>query len=289
MSKDLSHTINEPKREADTDFADIYASPVEWKDAMKLLEVQNLSVSYNGSRAIENVSLSLEDGEIVGLIGPNAAGKSTTLKAIAGLVKPVSGTILFRGESITYQKPHTLVKKGIVLVPQGDQRVFPHLSVLENLEIGRLVTGKPTSADDRLDEIFHLFPVLKERCRQRAGTLSGGEQQMVSIGRALMSQPRLLLLDEVLLNLAPIVTEELLSKITLINRQGVSILLVEQRAYDALRIAHRCYVFKIGRIALEGTREELLKNEVIQRTYLGRKSCLAAPLDSETLLDQLHA
>lgn len=245
------------------------------------LEVQNLSVSYNGSRAIENVSLSLEEGKIVGLIGPNAAGKSTTLKAIAGLVKPAGGTILFRGESITSQKPHTLVKKGIVLVPQGDGRVFPHLTVLENLEIGRLVRGKQKKTDDRLDEIFDLFPVLKARHHQRAGTLSGGEQQMVSIGRALMSQPRLLLLDEVLLNLAPIVTEELLEKITQINRQGVSILLVEQRAYDALRIAHRCYVFKIGRIVLEGTREELMKNEVIQQTYLSQKGGRTAPSDAD--------
>ena len=235
-----------------------------------ILEVKNLSVYYGTVRALEDVSFSVDQGEIVSLLGPNGAGKSSALNAICGLVPIKSGDILFQGEKIYGASPDRLVKRGLCLVPEG-RRVFSTMTVIENLEMGAftLSKGNHTELQSRLERVFHLFPVLRERRKQKAGTLSSGEQQMLAIGRALMLNPKLLLLDEPSLGLSPNYVEAVFGKLVEINKDGTSILLVEQNAFKALEICQRGYVFEIGRIAIEGERENLLNNEEIKKVLLG--------------------
>ncbi|HUU51269.1 MAG TPA: ABC transporter ATP-binding protein [Nitrospinota bacterium] len=236
----------------------------------KILEVKNLSVYYGTVGALEDVSFSVNKGEIVSLLGPNGAGKSTALKAICGLVPIRKGKICFQDKSINGLTPDRLVKKGLCLVPEG-RRVFTTMTVLENLEMGAftLSRGKSPELQGRLEKVFHLFPILRERKKQKAGTLSSGEQQMLAIGRALMLKPALLLLDEPSLGLSPNYVEGVFEKLVDINKDGTSILLVEQNAFKALEICHRGYIFEIGKIAIEGEKENLVKNENIKKVFLG--------------------
>lgn len=242
-----------------------------------ILSVQNLTVYYGMVRALENISVQVNAGEIVAMIGPNGAGKSTALKAISGVLGAYNGhieqgDILFKDESIKGLRTDQLVKKGISLVPEG-RRVFPTMTVNENLEMGAYTLvkeSKNSGVYERIEKIFELFPVLKDRKKQRAGTLSSGEQQMLAIGRALMLNPILLLLDEPSLGLSPNYVEMVFDKLSEINRNGTSILLVEQNAQMALEVCHRGYVFDIGTIALQGDRESLLKDERIKKIFLGK-------------------
>lgn len=232
-----------------------------------LLEVKDLSVSYGGIRAVKGISFEVREGEVVTLIGANGAGKSSTLRSIVGLEKPAGGSILFDGKELTHMGTEQLVTSGITLVPEG-RRVFPNLSVLENLKIGAY--QRKDSLDADIQWIYGSFPRLKERSWQMAGTLSGGEQQMLAIGRALMSRPKLIMMDEPSLGLAPIVVQGVFDIINEINKQGVTILLVEQNANMALKAAHRAYVMETGRITLSGTGKELAENEQVKAAYLGK-------------------
>ncbi len=232
-----------------------------------MLKIDNLKVSYGGIEAVKGISFTVEQGQIVTLIGANGAGKSTTLRAIVGLVKAASGSITFEGEELTKLSTDQIVKKGITLVPEG-RRVFPDLTVLENLKIGAY-TRKDDLTDD-IEWIYSLFPRLKERHWQPAGTLSGGEQQMLAVGRALMSRPRLIMMDEPSLGLAPLIVQDIFSIIREINRQGVTILLIEQNANMALRTAQVGHVLETGRITLSGAGAELLSNEAVKAAYLGK-------------------
>ncbi len=232
-----------------------------------ILEVRDLSVSYGAISALKGVSLSLAEGEIVTLIGANGAGKTTTLRAIMGLVSPASGEVRYRGEPTRAVPTHRLVREGLVLVPEG-RIVFANLSVQENLEMGAYARRDDGAAAD-YEKVYALFPRLKERLRQTAGTLSGGEQQMLAIGRALMSRPRVLLLDEPSLGLAPIVVHAIFEAIVEIHRAGVPVLLVEQNANAALRNSDRAYVLETGRVALEGTSAEVAANPKVKEAYLG--------------------
>lgn len=241
-----------------------------------MLKVKNITVYYGSVLALDNVSINVNEGEIVALIGPNGAGKSTALNAICGLLTPQSGDILFYGERINGKKPYELVRKGICLVPQG-RRIFYSMTVLENLEMGaytlvnRLMgfRVKNSLIKERMEKVFEIFPVLKERQKQRAGTLSSGEQQMLAIGRALMLKPKLLLLDEPSLGLSPNYVEIVFEKIKEINKDGTSILIVEQNARMALEYADRGYVFEIGKIAFEDKASNLLKSDKIKKSFLG--------------------
>jgi len=233
-----------------------------------LLEVKNLTVYYDAVLALDGVSFHIEEGEIVAIIGPNGAGKSTSLKAICGLVKPKAGEILYSGENIRGKEPYQLVEKGICLVPEG-RRVFPSMTVLENLEMGAFTRKDKKDIHKDIEKVFDLFPILKERKGQRAGTLSSGEQQMLAVGRALMMRPKLLLLDEPSLGLSPNYVEILFEKIKEINKSGTTILLVEQNARMALEYADRGYVFELGKIAFEGRAQNLLENDTIKKAYLG--------------------
>jgi branched-chain amino acid transport system ATP-binding protein len=233
-----------------------------------LLEVRDLNVYYGAIHALQNVSFDIEDGEIVTLIGANGAGKSTILKAISGLLQPRSGSIELRGQSLTTMPAQQIVRQGVIHVPEG-RRIFAPLTVLENLEMGAFTRSDPAEIRQSMERVFKSFPRLKERLGQLGGTLSGGEQQMLAIGRALMARPRLLLLDEPSMGLAPILVEEIFSIITEINSQGVSILLVEQNALMALSVANRGYVLETGRIVSTGTGEELLHNPQVMKAYLG--------------------
>lgn len=232
-----------------------------------ILEVKELNVSYGGIKAVKDISFSVEAGEIVTLIGANGAGKSSTLRSIVGLVKPESGTITFNGKEIMTLPTDQVVKEGITLVPEG-RRVFADLTVLENLKIGAYMRKDPLEED--IKWVYDLFPRLKERSWQLAGTLSGGEQQMLAIGRALMSRPKLIMMDEPSLGLAPIIVKGVFDIIREINKQGVTILLVEQNANMALKAAHRAYVMETGRITLSGTGKELSENEEVKAAYLGK-------------------
>lgn len=236
----------------------------------KILEVKNVSVNYGSVKALENVSFFVNKGEIVAMVGPNGAGKSTALKSVCGLVSANSGEVKFQNEDIKGLTPDRLVKKGLCLVPEG-RRIFPTMTVSENLEMGAftLSTDKSSVVKDRLDKVFELFPVIKERRKQKAGTLSSGEQQMLAIGRALMLKPSLLLLDEPSLGLSPNYVEGVFEKLVEINKNGTSLLVVEQNVTKALEICHRGYVFDIGSIALEGERKVLIKDERIKRVFLG--------------------
>jgi branched-chain amino acid transport system ATP-binding protein len=233
-----------------------------------VLEIDDVHVYYGAIHALKGVSLTVGQGEIVTLIGANGAGKSTTLRAINGLNHPRQGAIRFQGGEITNSSPHAIVKSGIAQSPEG-RRLFPRMSVTENLEMGAFQrTDKENFAAD-MDRVFELFPRLHERRSQKAGTMSGGEQQMCAIGRALMARPRLLLLDEPSMGLAPIFVDRIFETIVEVNKEGTPVLLVEQNALMALDVAKRAYVMETGRIALEGPASELKTNERVRATYLG--------------------
>lgn len=234
-----------------------------------MLKIEDLRVSYGGIEAVKGISLEVPEGSIVTLIGANGAGKSTTLRAISGLVKPKSGKILYLGEDITGTSTEQVVAKGITLVPEG-RRVFPDLSVYENLKIGAYLRKGADLTDD-FNWIYDLFPRLKERSWQMAGTLSGGEQQMLAVGRALMSHPKLMMMDEPSLGLAPLVVQGIFEIIKEVNKRGVTILLIEQNANLALRAANFGYVLETGSIKMSGTGQELLVNEDVKAAYLGKK------------------
>ncbi|MEA4947780.1 MAG: ABC transporter ATP-binding protein [Oscillospiraceae bacterium] len=231
-----------------------------------MLKISDLKVNYGGIEAVKGISFEVPQGEIVTLIGANGAGKSSTLRSIAGLVKPRSGEIDFQGESITGKSPNYIVSKGITLVPEG-RRIFPDLSVVENLRIGAYLRSDDLSDD--LNWVYDLFPRLKERSWQAGGTLSGGEQQMLAVGRALMSRPKVIMMDEPSLGLAPLVVKGIFDIIKEINKQGVTVLLIEQNANMALKTANTGYVLETGRITLAGTGRELLANESVKAAYLG--------------------
>ncbi|RCV63329.1 branched-chain amino acid transport system ATP-binding protein [Methanophagales archaeon] len=235
-----------------------------------LLEVRDLTVHYGAVKALDNISLEVAEGEIVAMIGPNGAGKSTALNAISGLIKSTSGVIDFQGQSIKNLPNYDLVKKGVTLVPER-RRVFTSMSVIENLEMGAYIRNDKMLITEDIKEVFKLFPSLKERQSQRAGTLSGGEQQMLAMGRALMLNPKLLLLDEPSLGLSPNYIDAVFERISEINKHGTTILMVEQNARMALEFADRGYVFKIGKIFLEDKAENLLKNEEIKKAFLGER------------------
>ena len=232
-----------------------------------ILEVKDLNVSYGGIKAVKDISFSVPKGEVVTLIGANGAGKSSTLRSIVGLVKPESGSILLKGEELAGVSTEQIVTKGITLVPEG-RRVFPDMTVAENLKIGAYM--RKDSLDKDMNWVYDLFPRLKERSWQLAGTLSGGEQQMLAIGRALMSRPEIIMMDEPSLGLAPIIVKGVFDIIREINKQGVTILLVEQNANMALKAANLGYVMETGRITLSGTGAELLENEAVKAAYLGK-------------------
>ena len=240
-----------------------------------LLEAKNLTVYYGMVRALKNVSFKVNEGEIVAMIGPNGAGKSTALKAVSGLLEATGGhiekgKILFEGTSIRDFRTDELVMKGISLVPEG-RRVFPTMTVWENLEMGAftVASGQGSVVKERIEEVFGLFPALNDRRKQKAGTLSSGEQQMLAMGRALMLKPKLLLADEPSLGLSPNFVDLIFDKLIEINKNGTSILLVEQNAQMALQVCHRGYVFEIGSIALEGKKEKLVKNKGVKKAFLG--------------------
>ena len=231
-----------------------------------MLKIDELKVSYGGIEAVKGITFEVPERQIVTLIGANGAGKSTTLRTIAGLVKPASGRIHLQGEDITGLSPDKIVSRGITLVPEG-RRVFPDLTVLENLKIGAYL--RSDSLDDDLKWVYDLFPRLQERSWQAAGTLSGGEQQMLAMGRALMSRPKIIMMDEPSLGLAPIVVKGIFDIIREINKQGVTVLLIEQNANMALHTADLGYVLETGKITLTGPGKELLVNEDVKKAYLG--------------------
>jgi branched-chain amino acid transport system ATP-binding protein len=233
-----------------------------------LLGVEDLHVSYGAIRAVRGISLRVDQGEIVTLIGANGAGKSTTVRTVAGIERPVSGRIQFEGQNVTAALPESLVRRGIMLVPEG-RHIFPRMSVTENLLMGAFTRRDKAGIQESIDQVFTLFPRLREREGQLGGTLSGGEQQMLAIGRGLMSQPRLLMLDEPSLGLAPILVETIFQIVREINSRGTSILLVEQNANKALEVADRAYVLETGSVVMEGTGRELLESPEVQKAYLG--------------------
>ena len=233
-----------------------------------MLEVKDLHVSYGGIRALRGVNLEVPDGKIVTLIGANGAGKSTLLRTISGLVKAESGSITYDGKELLGMSINKILELGIAQVPEG-RRVFTNLSVLENLKIGAYLRKDKAGIQKDIEWVYELFPRLKERSWQMAGTLSGGEQQMLAVGRALMSRPKLMMMDEPSLGLAPLVVKGIFEIIREINRQGVTVLLIEQNANMALKTADLAYVLETGEITLHGTGSELLTNEAVKRAYLG--------------------
>jgi branched-chain amino acid transport system ATP-binding protein len=233
---------------------------------MTMLQLNDVHAYYGNIHALKGVSISVDQGEVVTLIGSNGAGKTTTLRTISGLMHPRSGSITLNGRAIERTAPHDVTRLGIVQSPEG-RRVFPRMTVLENLEMGAFVFGKPDSTD--MERVFQLFPRLDERASQKAGTLSGGEQQMLAIGRALMGKPQLLLLDEPSMGLSPILVEGIFSIIREINAQGTTVLLVEQNALMALGVAHRGYVLQTGEIVLADTCDNLRQDESVRKAYLG--------------------
>lgn len=234
---------------------------------MPLLELEDVHTYYGNIHALKGISITVEPAEIVSLIGGNGAGKSTTLNTISGILRPRHGKIRLENEDLTTLKPHEIVSKGVVQVPEG-RRIFARLTVSENLEMGGYTQPKQKIAQN-IERVFSLFPRLKERSKQLGGTLSGGEQQMLALGRALMAEPRILLLDEPSMGLAPVLVDSIFETIQELNRSGTTILLVEQNARMALQIAHRGYVLQTGEIVLSGSAETLRNNEMVQRVYLG--------------------
>jgi branched-chain amino acid transport system ATP-binding protein len=234
-----------------------------------MLKVEGLKVRYGAIEALKGISFEVRKGEIISLIGCNGAGKTTTLKTISGLLRPVAGSIVFDGQDLTQTKPHDIVKRGLIQSPEG-RGVFANLTVEENLEMGAFTRtdGKAAIQKD-MDHVFLLFPRVKERLKQLAGTLSGGEQQMLAMSRALMSKPKLLLLDEPSLGLAPQIVDTIFAIIRKINSEGTTILLVEQNAFQALKVSHRGYVIETGEVVLEGRGQDLLVNDKVREAYLG--------------------
>ena len=232
-----------------------------------ILEIKDLNVRFGGIRAVDGISMNVEEGKIITLIGANGAGKSTILRSVSGIVRPASGDILLGGESIVGLSPDKIVARGVTLVPEG-RRVFPNLTVLENLKIGAYLRKDKLSDD--IEYVYSLFPRLRERHWQQAGTLSGGEQQMLAVGRALMSRPKLIMMDEPSLGLAPLVVRDIFDIIVTINKAGITVLLNEQNANLALKIADYGYVIETGRLTLTGTGDELLHNESVKEAYLGK-------------------
>jgi branched-chain amino acid transport system ATP-binding protein len=235
---------------------------------MTLLSVENLDVSYGPVQILWSVSLSLEKGAIVSLLGGNGAGKTTTVKAISGMLKPMKGRVVFGGRDMNKLPAHSRVEAGLVQVPEG-RKVFPTLSVLENLEMGSFLKHPKSKRAESLERVMALFPILRERTNQAAGTLSGGEQQMLALARGMMSLPKLLILDEPSLGLAPLMVIEIFEAIKEINKEGVSVLLVEQNAPQALSISDMAFVLEEGRIALSGEGQDLLNDDHVRRLYLG--------------------
>ena len=233
-----------------------------------MLQVKGISVFYGDVQALREVSLSVSSGEIVSLVGGNGAGKTTTLKAISGLLRPASGSILFEGAEIHRLPAHRIVEKGLSQVPEG-RRIFPRMSVLENLHMGSHVREARRRREETLGWVLRLFPVLKERSEQFGGTLSGGEQQMLALARGLMCRPKLLLLDEFSLGLAPLIVREIFAVIQQINQEGTAVFLVEQNVQRSLAISHRGYVLENGAVVLQGEGKELLKNEYMMKAFLG--------------------
>lgn len=234
---------------------------------MSLLELKNIHSYYGGIQALKGISLSVNQGEIVSLIGSNGAGKSTTLKTISGQVKPSTGSIVFNGKDISQQSPHETALEGVAHVPEG-RRIFPRLTVKENLEMGAFSVLDKKLIKERMDRSFNYFPRLKERLNQKGGTMSGGEQQMLAIARGLMMNPKILLLDEPSMGLAPVLVDQIFEIIQELNKEGMTILLVEQNAYQALQIAHRGYVIQTGAITMEDDAKALLSNEQVREAYL---------------------
>lgn len=233
-----------------------------------MLQVQNLVVRYGGITAVDGVSLEIRAHETVALIGANGAGKTTTLHTISGLLKPAAGQVLFQGEEITKASAESIVARGVIQVPEGRQ-VFAKLTVEENLKLGAYLQKDKEKIQATHQRVMELFPILKERRRQAAGTLSGGEQQMLAIGRALMSQPRLLLLDEPSMGLSPLMTQQVFDVLQELKKEGLTILLVEQNAYEALTISDRAYIMETGNITLEGKSSELIDDPRVRDAYLG--------------------
>ena len=234
------------------------------------LEIRDLHVSYGGIRALKGISLTVEEGQIVTLIGANGAGKSTTLRAISGLERPSSGSILYGGEELIGKPAKEIVRRGIIHVPEG-HRIFPDMTVAENIKIGAFLRRDSAGIAKDMDYVYSLFPRLKERSWQMAGTLSGGEQQMLAVGRALMGRPKVLMMDEPSLGLAPLIVKDIFSIIRRVNEDGITVLLIEQNANAALRVADYGYVLETGTIALTGTGSELLRDESVREAYLGKK------------------
>lgn len=235
-----------------------------------VLQIENLHVFYGGIHALKGVSLFVPRGTIVALIGANGAGKSTTLRTVSGLVRPREGRILFEGQDITGESPHRIVEMGIAMVPEG-RRIFPNLTVMENLLLGAYTRRDHQGLKKDLEWVFSLFPRLRERTWQKGGTLSGGEQQMLAVARALMSRPRLLMMDEPSLGLAPLLVREIFHIVRELLQSGVTILLIEQNAKAALEIAHYAYVLETGRVTLEGEGKRLLEDERVRKAYLGEE------------------
>jgi branched-chain amino acid transport system ATP-binding protein len=235
---------------------------------MPLLNIEDLVVSYGAIRALHGISFHVDEGEVVTLIGANGAGKSTTLRAISGLLPPDRGRIMYDGTDLTRVGADMIVRMGIVQVPEG-RKIFAPLTVRENLEMGAYTRRDQAEIEESMEQVFNLFPRLRERAEQRGGTLSGGEQQMLAVARALMGKPRLLLMDEPSMGLAPVLVEEIFNTIEQINQQGVTILLVEQNAHMAFSVANRGYVLETGVVQLEGTSTELRENPQVRQAYLG--------------------
>ncbi len=235
-----------------------------------LLELKNVEAAYGNIKALKGINLSVPEGKIVTLIGANGAGKSTTMKTIMGIMKPIAGDILFKGESIAGMKTHNIVRKGVVLVPEGRQ-ILQNMSVRENLEMGAYQRKDPEGIKEDLSKVFERFPRLFERQNQFGGTLSGGEQQMLAIGRAVMAKPEVMLLDEPSMGLAPLVVQQIFDVIKDINKMGTTVLLVEQNARKALQIADYAYVMETGRIVMEGPAQEVANNPDVMAAYLGGK------------------
>lgn len=235
---------------------------------MNILEIKDLHVNYGAIKAVQGISMSIKKGSIVTLIGANGAGKSSIVRCIAGLNKSVSGEILYKSEEILGNQPEEILKKGIALSPEG-RRIMPHLTVLENLELGAYIRTDKDGIKRDIEWIFDLFPRLRERSKQLGGTMSGGEQQMLAVGRALMSNPELVMLDEPSLGLAPILVQEIFSIIRKINEMGKTVLLIEQNAYAALSVADYAYILEVGKIILEGEGKVMLKDPRVKEAYLG--------------------